>query len=131
MYILYTHTHVYIQAIYVFVCVLMDLVLLCSPTDRLRQKGEPGVMSRITEETGGKSAAIKGDPASEGRLSRCFIHRLHAHSDSAHSPAVKPCHYPLVRLCLAWDRQLPRLAERVAARVFVCLWSRCVHVLFV
>lgn len=115
-----------------YVCVLMDLVLLCSPTDRLRQKGEPGgVMSRIAEETGGESAAIKGDAASEGRLSRCFIHRLHAHSDSAHSPAVKPCHYPLVCLCLAWDRLLPRLAERVAARVSVCLCSRCVHVLFV
>lgn len=88
-------------------------------------------MSRITEATGGRSAAIRGDPASEGRLSRCFIHGPHAQSDSAHSPAVKPCHYPLVCLRLAWDRQLPRLAERVAARVFVCLWSRCLLLLFV
>lgn len=35
-------------------------------------KGEPGVMSRITEGDWQEQYAIKGNPVSDGRLSRFF-----------------------------------------------------------
>lgn len=71
--------------------------------------------------------------------SRSFIHCLHAQSDSAHSPAVKPCHYPLVCFCLAGDRPLLLLAcvSSVCAlctcacvcrvRLFVCVCLFTLH----
>lgn len=63
--------------------------------------------------------------------SRSFIHCLRTQSDSAHSPAVKPCHYPLVCFCLAGDRPLLLLAcvsRCIHACVYVCMLYEQVHV---
>lgn len=52
--------------------------------------------------------------------SHSFIHCLCAQSDSAHSPAVKPCHYPLVCFCLAGDRTL-LLLVCVTSCIYICV----------
>lgn len=57
--------------------------------------------------------------------SHSFIHCLCAQNDSAHSPAVKPCHYPLVCFCLARDRPLlPLACTRRWINVCVCVCIR-------
>lgn len=71
--------------------------------------------------------------------SRSFIHFLRAQSDSAHSPAVKPCHYPLVCFyspgtahcygCHVWGACVCALWTGVCCvgmHVCVCLCVQCI-----
>ena len=104
-------------------------------TGRCCQPQNRGTAQRNEQDYRGRLAAIVWYQRKSSQWgifrqhSRSFIHCLCAQSDSAHSPAVKPCHYPLVRLWFAGDRPLLLLAcVCIGALVCVCV---CVMIMCV